>query len=82
MTHEENDDGIVREGEAIGIGNEFTGVEVRKVWTQQGERLGLFVPRNGDRILLDPMQLEVIAAQDPERFTELFERKLGSNEEL
>jgi hypothetical protein len=82
MSQEQNEDGIVREGEVIGIGNEFTGVEVRKVWTQQGERLQLFVPRSKDRILLDPMQLEVIAAQEPERFTELFERKLGSNEEL
>ena len=78
METEEGRDGIVREGEPFGIGNEFTGVEVRKVWTRQGERLSIFVPRTGKRTLLDAMQLEIVAAQDPERFSELFERELGS----
>lgn len=80
MTSDRHDDGIVQEGEPFGIGNEFTGVQVRKVWTRQGERLQLFVPRSGKQILLDAMQLEVIAAQDPERFSELFERELGARE--
>jgi hypothetical protein len=79
MSTESHDEGIVRQDEPFGIGNEFTGVQVRKVWTRQGERLELFVPRSGNRILLDAMQLEVIAAQDPERFSELFERQLGSH---
>ena len=78
METEEAAGGIVREGEPFGIGNEFTGVEVRKVWTRQGERLSIFVPRTGKRTLLDAMQLEIVAAQDPERFSELFERELGS----
>ena len=67
-----DDDGIVRYGEALGVGNEFTGVQVRKVWTRQGERLELLVPRSGRRVLLDAMQLEILTAQDPEKFTELF----------
>jgi hypothetical protein len=78
MEKEEAPEGVVREGEPFGIGNEFTGVEVRKVWTRQGERLSIFVPRTGKRTLLDAMQLEIVAAQDPERFSELFERELGS----
>jgi hypothetical protein len=78
METEEGPEGVVREGEPFGIGNEFTGVEIRKVWTRQGERLSIFVPRTGKRTLLDAMQLEIVAAQDPERFSELFERELGS----
>ncbi len=78
MDTEEAPEGVVREGEPFGIGNEFTGVEVRKVWTRQGERLSIFVPRTGKRTLLDAMQLEIVAAQDPERFSELLERELGS----
>jgi hypothetical protein len=74
------EDGIVRKGEAFGVGNEFTGVQVRKVWTRQGERLELLVPRSGRRVLLDAMQLEIVAAQDPERFTELFAVQLDAEE--
>jgi hypothetical protein len=73
-------EGIVRAGESFGIGNEFTGVRVRKVWTRQGERLELFVPKRGYRILLDAMQLEIIAAQEPERFSELFAISFGAEE--
>ncbi|MQY14137.1 hypothetical protein SRB5_42990 [Streptomyces sp. RB5] len=74
-------DGIVRTGEWIGVGNEFTGVRVRKVFTRQGERLEIQVPRHGHRILLDPMQLEIIAVQEPAKFSELFARRFGSHEE-
>lgn len=77
-TSEPTDEGIVRRDEPFGIGNEFTGVQVRKVWTRQGERLELFIPRSEKRILLDAMQLEIIASQDAERFTELFQKHLGS----
>jgi hypothetical protein len=74
------DEGIVRHGEAFGIGNEFTGVQVRKVWTKQGERLELLVPRTGSRVLLDAMQLEILTAQEPERFSELFARQLDATD--
>ncbi|MET7845531.1 dihydrodiol dehydrogenase [Streptomyces sp. NPDC005356] len=73
-------EGVVRAGESFGIGNEFTGVQVRKVWTRQGERLELFVPKRGYRILLDAMQLEIIAAQEPGRFSELFAISFGAEE--
>lgn len=75
-----SDEGIVQIGEAFGIGNEFTGVQVRKVRTRQGERLELVVPKRKYRILLDPMQLEIIAAQNPEKFSTLFARHLGSDQ--
>lgn len=78
--HELADDGVERGGEQFGIANEFTGVLVRKVWTKQGERLELDVPSKGYHALLDAMQLEIVAAQDPEKFTELFQIKLGSDE--
>jgi hypothetical protein len=80
MSVEDSDEGIVRSGEPFGIGNEFTGVQIRKVWTKQGERLELMVPRSGYRILLDAMQLEIIAAQEPERFTELFAIRLDAHD--
>ncbi|MGW1814977.1 hypothetical protein ACWCQM_15660 [Streptomyces sp. NPDC002125] len=74
-------DGIVRTDEWIGIGNEFTGVRLRKVYTRQGERLEIVVPKQGHRILLDAMQLEIVAAQDPAKFSELFARRLGAYQE-
>lgn len=70
--------GIVDAEEWKGIGNEFTGVRFRKVRTANGERLHLDVPKRGYSILLDPMQLEIIAAQRPEVFSELHARQLGS----
>ncbi len=70
--------GVVEAHEWISVANEFTGVTVRKVLTRNGERLELYVPKTGRRVLLDAMQLEIIAAQDPERYTELFRTQLGS----
>lgn len=80
LTPEDEAAGIVGAGEWFGIGNEFTGVRVRKVWTRNGERLELHVPARNYRSLLDAMQLEIIAAQDPSAFTRLFQRQLGSDE--
>ncbi|WP_364305273.1 hypothetical protein [Paenarthrobacter nitroguajacolicus] len=73
-------DGVIRTGEPIGIGNEFSGVVVRKVWTRNGERLEIRVPRKDYYILLDAMQLEIIAAQKPQEFTRLFQRQFGSED--
>lgn len=72
-----HDPGIVFTEEWDGIGNEFTGVRYRKVHTRNGERLQLHVPKHGYNILLDPMQLEIIAVQQPEVFSELHARQLG-----
>jgi hypothetical protein len=70
--------GVLEKGEWQGVGNEFTGAQVRKVWTRNGERLQIFIPQRGSSILLDAMQLEIIAAQDASQFTKLFERKLDN----
>lgn len=71
--------GIVGADEWFGVANEFTGVQVRRVQTRNGERLQLWVPARGYSALLDAMQLEIIAAQDPQIFSALFARKLGSD---
>ena len=70
--------GVIEVGEWISIANEFTGVTLRKVLTRNGERIELLVPKSGKSILLDAMQLEILAAQKPERFTELFRAQLGA----
>lgn len=75
-------EGVVETGEWFGIGNEFTGVQVRKVWTRNGERLQLWVPARNYTILLDAMQLEIISAQDADEFSTLFARKLGAGDML
>lgn len=79
MSTPEND-GIVDALDWFTIGNEFSVVNVRKVMTRNGERLELTVPKREYRILLDAMQLEIISAQNPEKFSELFSRQLGSDE--
>lgn len=71
--------GVVGVEEWQGIGNEFTGVWFRKVRTNNGERLQLFVPRRGHSAVLDPMQLEIVAAQEPGFFSELHARALGAD---
>jgi hypothetical protein len=50
------------------------------VWTPQGERLEITVPKRGYRILLDAMQLEIVAAQRPEKFSQLFAMRFGADE--
>lgn len=72
------DEPVTPVGEPIGVANEFTGVVVQKVLTRNGERLQLTAPKSGYRILLDAMQLEIISTLEPEKFSELFARRLGS----
>ncbi|MGA4688705.1 hypothetical protein ACPCXD_00415 [Rhodococcus sp. AB351] len=72
--------GVVRADDWNGVGNEFTGVQYRKVWTRNGERLELYVPRAEKRILLDAMMLEVLAGQEPGFFTSMIAAQLGSDE--
>lgn len=74
-----SEEGLVPDGEALTIANEFTAVSVRKVLTRNGERLEISCPARGYRILLDAMQLESVAAQHPEKFSQLFAMLLGSD---
>ncbi|MGW6172153.1 hypothetical protein ACWF5H_01550 [Arthrobacter sp. NPDC055138] len=74
--------GVIAADEWFGIGNEFAGVSVRKVYTRNGERLELLVPRTETRILLDAMQLEIISLQNPETFSRMYQKHLGADETL
>jgi hypothetical protein len=67
-------DGILEASEPFSVSNEFTSMRVRKVRLKNGERLELVNPRTGVHALLDPMQLEIIALQQPDTFTRLLER--------
>lgn len=79
--HAPDERGVVRAGAWFGVANEFTGVRLRKVWTPQGERLEIEVPRKGTRVLLDAMQLEIVAAQDPSAFSRLFAVQMDADDE-
>lgn len=81
MTESYDDDTVRPVGESIGIANEFTGVQVRKVLTRNGERLEVTTPKSGHRVLLDAMQLEIISTLTHETFTELIARRLGAHED-
>lgn len=70
--------GVVSADDWNGVGNEFAGVQFRKVFSRNGERLELYVPRTGARILIDAMALEVLADQKSEFFTQLIAEQFGS----
>ncbi|HWK60642.1 MAG TPA: hypothetical protein VNT00_04410 [Eoetvoesiella sp.] len=65
MKNSEMPDGVVEVAEKFSIANEFTGAWVRKVWTRNGERLEVSIPKTGNVVYLDAMQLEIIARQSP-----------------
>lgn len=67
-------------GEQFTIANEFTAVTVRKVSGRYGERLEIIVEGTGRRALLDAMQLESVACQRPEKFSQLLAIELGSQD--
>ncbi len=55
----------------IRLGNEFTEVVVEQVQTRNGVRLRIRVPASGREILLCPLELEALAWQDHDLFTQL-----------
>lgn len=65
----------------IRISNEFTGVEVRKVFTRNGERLEIFSRKIGSRVVLDAMQLEALTLAKPTELSRFLEDPFGSDEE-
>ncbi|PTQ55805.1 MAG: hypothetical protein BSOLF_1456 [Candidatus Carbobacillus altaicus] len=62
---------------AIVIGNEFTQVIIRKVYTRNGERLEIFSPKLDRTIWLDPLALESLTWQEPEVFTSFLAKPFG-----
>lgn len=59
------------------IGNEFTQVIIKKVYTRNGERLEIFSPKLNRSIQLDPLALESLTWQEPEVFTEFLAKPFG-----
>lgn len=56
---------------AIRLANEFTEVLVECVQTRNGARLRIRVPASGHEILLCPLELEALAWQRHDLFSEL-----------
>jgi hypothetical protein len=61
----------------IRLGNEFTEVVVEPVQTRNGVRLRIAVPASGREILLCPLELEALAWQDHELFSQLLATPYG-----
>ncbi len=59
------------------VGNEFTTVHLRKILTNNGERVEISSPKLGYKILLDPLALESLTWQKPEVFTKFLETPYG-----
>lgn len=72
-----SDDNLIRGGELLDIANEFAHVQVRKVWTRNGERLEISAPRLDYKIRLDPLELESLTWQTTETFSKFLETPFG-----
>lgn len=59
------------------IGNEFTQVVIRKVYTRNGERLEIYSPKLDKKTWLDPLMLESLTWQEPEVFTQFLAKPFG-----
>lgn len=59
------------------VANEFSDVVVNRVHTRNGQRLEIWSPRRGTRILLDAVALDCLSYQEPELITELLHRNPG-----
>ena len=66
----------------IQIGNEFSFIEVVKVYTKNGEFLEIESKKNGGKITLDAMQLESLTLLKPEHFSKFFEQHFGVEEDF
>jgi hypothetical protein len=69
------------EGGVLEIGNEFSFVRVRKVFTRNGERLEIEAPKMGTTIHLDPMELESLTWQEPSTFSQFLSTPFGPEPE-
>lgn len=61
----------------IRISNEFANINIRKVYTRNGERLEIDAPRRGYRVLLDAVELESLTWQTPETFSGFLRASIG-----
>lgn len=63
--------------EQFQVSNEFAQVQVRKVYTDKGERIELESPKLGYSIRIDPIALESLTWQDASLFSDLLETPYG-----
>jgi hypothetical protein len=59
------------------VGNEFTHVVIKKVYTRNGERLEITSPKLNLSIHLDPLALESLTWQEHEVFTGFLTKPFG-----
>ncbi|AGT32695.1 MULTISPECIES: hypothetical protein [Bacillales] len=59
------------------VGNEFTQVIIRKIYTRNGERVEIVSPKLKRSIQLDPLALESLTWQDIEVFTGFLAKPFG-----
>lgn len=69
MTEPESTEDVRTDDSSVTISNEFSEVEVRKVYTPKGERLQIRSPMTGFEIRLDAIALESISWQEPDTFS-------------
>lgn len=69
------------EDDYIEIANEFALARVRKVHTRNGERLEISAPKQEQKILLDPLELESLTWQTPELFAKFLTKPFGPETE-
>lgn len=70
------------ENDYIEIANEFALARVRKVHTGKGVRLEISAPKQGRKILLDPLELESLTWQTAETFSGFLATPFGPEPEI
>lgn len=73
-----SEDDLTQDGPVLVIGNEFANVWVRKVKTNNGERLEIHCPDKQTTIRVDALQLEALSAQGPEEMAKLLDNEADS----
>lgn len=66
----------------IEIANEFALARVRKVHTGKGVRLEISAPKQGRKILLDPLELESLTWQTTDTFSDFLATPFGPEPEI
>jgi hypothetical protein len=67
-------------GPSFSVENEYATVLISRVETSRGDRLEIFVPKSGRRVLLDAVQLESLSWQEESFFSELLRGSVGPPE--
>jgi len=76
MSYDRADERFIDKKETHTITDEYTTVNVRKIFTPAGERVELEAPNVGRSIRLDAMELETLSWQEPETFVQFLDAEL------